>query len=111
MNATPISERTREPWPADKGMGAFSKPASQVCESADDAIQACNCPTYRGDFLVKRVQTENRDGWQVWMRRANARGAAFPGDYEFTLDGRRAKKRQAGEGQLFIQGGNNAAQH
>lgn len=97
----PIGKRDREVWPPGDRDGGFSKPASPVCDSVDAAITLCNCPSYAGDFLVKRVREP--DGWQVWMRRATARGARHPGDYEFLPDGdRRAKRRAAGSGRLFI---------
>ena len=102
MRPLPIADRPREQWPADKGTGGFSKPASPVCVTIDEAIARCSCPTYGGDFLVRSAPAGPRCGWQVWMRRANARGVSYPGDYEFLPTGRRAKKRKAGAGRLFI---------
>lgn len=97
---TPISEREREEWPADRGTGGFSKPASKVKPTIDEAIAACNCPTYSGDFIV--IPITRLSGYQVWMRRANARGALHPFDYVIEATGRRAKKHTAGSGRLFI---------
>ena len=101
--SVPIGDRMRESCPPEMRLGSFTKPASPVCESIDAAIAACNCPTYKGDFLVKPASSKTIvDGWQVWMRRANARGGNYPGDYERTFSGRRAKRICAGEGKLFI---------
>lgn len=79
--------------------GAYSKPISRVCETPDGAITQAGDTCSRHDRLIRRMDK----GWQVWAKRANARGANHPCDYEFIGDDRRAKKRRAGTGRIFIE--------
>lgn len=79
-------------------IGGFSKPISKVMQSVAAAVADAGDRCSRSDRLVK----ETAGGWQVWAKRASARGVHFPSDYAFTNEGRRAKMRRTGIGQWFM---------
>jgi len=110
QHAKHIKQRQVEPWPQGRGTGGFSKVSSKVQPSIEQAILACKMPHYRGDLLIKYsvygLAAGAAAGWQVWLRRATARGIVKqPGDYDIPGTpgmGRRAKKRISGCGRLFL---------
>jgi hypothetical protein len=90
---------TIETLPENIGQGSFTKPVGKVRPTIELAIESAGERCCKSDRLVRRIG----GGYQVWARRANARGVGFPGDYEFLPTGRRAKKRAAGTGRLYIE--------
>jgi len=82
----------------DRVSMAFSKPVSRVCAHVADAIRQAAEKCSRSDRVLQWVG----HGWQVWAKRANARGVRFPGDYELLVNGRRARKHRTGSGRCLI---------
>ena len=76
-------------------IGGYSKSLRlRSCATSEEAVAKAMqvARAEHADILVKPVGEHGR--WHGFRRRANARGANHPGDYEFLPTGRRAKKRR-----------------
>ena len=73
-------------------LGGFSKPVTKAAQDrAAVIVAATDWATNRNAVVL--VKRDHLGRWQAWAKRATARGAAHPGDYELLPTGRRAKKR------------------
>jgi hypothetical protein len=84
-------------------IGGYSKPLRSAA-TRDEAIALAIsvAQAEHADILVKPIGEHGR--WAGFRRRANARGANHPNDYEYLPTDRRAKKRRVFRhgGRVFV---------
>ena len=90
--------------PPNARVGAFSKILTKVKETPEQALRAAlELPLDLSHSRHDRLVCRSNGGWQVFAKRLNPIGPKNREEYDFTLDGQRAKRRATTTARLYYQ--------